>query len=611
LTDIENPIKVEVVKPELCPRYAGLYIKGISVRPSDEWLQAKLKNIGLKPINNIVDITNFILHDVGQPIHAFDADRIKDNKIIVREAFAGENFTTLDGVKRKLNGFELMICDNENPLAIAGVFGGLDSGVSESTKNIFIESAYFNPAAVRKSAKAHGLNTDASFRFERGTDPEIVIWALNYAAKLINEMGGGEASRFIIDHYPQPIVPVEIILRYNYVSHITGIEISATEIKTILQSLNINILDANETEIKVAVPSYKNDIISEVDLCEEIIRIYGLNKVELSPKMSIPVSLARTRQMHDFREAMAQNLANKGFNEIMTNSLTKTSYPQITPNHRVPLLNPLSQDMAVLRDTMLFTGLEVIAYNLNRNNHHLQLFEIGKSYNKKNKYEIDSPQYQEWGTDGEIYNETEHCAIYLTGRDEKLNALTPVTAPGFFDLKTIVSSVLDDAGINNFASVEFENKFYKYGITYSVNNKGLAICGAIRNDILKSFDIQQEVFYAAILLTPAFKLSTDEFKKVKLVSKFPSVRRDLSLLIDKNIHFDQLETVARKAERKLLKEIGVFDIYKGDKLGAGKKSYALYFTLQDEEKTLDDHAISNTMNRIQKALESELGAVIR
>jgi phenylalanyl-tRNA synthetase beta chain len=611
LVSIENPIRVNIMDSNLCPRYAGMYIKGINVEPSPDWLKLKLKSIGLKPINNIVDITNFVLHDIGQPIHAFDADKIKNNTINVRLSAEGEKFITLDGVERKLNATELMICDDEGPLAIAGVFGGIESGVSASTKNIFLESAYFNPAAIRKSARAHGLNTDASFRFERGTDPDMVLWALHYTAKLVTEIAGGSASASVIDNYPEKILPVEIHLRYSHVKQIIGKEIDPEEIKTILKSLNIKIITATSSGMIVSVPPYKNDVLAEIDLCEEIIRVHGLNNVPLPGKISTSIILSGKKQLYAFREAMAQNLCSKGYNEIMNNSLTKASYPQVTPNHRVPLLNPLSGDMAVMRDSLLFTGLETMAYNLNRNNHHLQLFELGKTYSKKNKYEIDTPNYQEWGTGGEVYHEEEHCAIFISGKDEKLSALKTVTAPTFYHLKTILTSVLQDAGINNFTTENFENEFYKYGLSFTVNNKVLAICGAVKNSVLKTFDIQQEVLYADIFMETAYKASPKGFIKVKSISKYPAVRRDLSLLIDDGINFDQLETIARKTERKLLKDVGVFDIYKGDKLGEGKKSYALYFMLQDEEKTLDDKSISTAMQRIQKAMETELGAVVR
>lgn len=611
LDTIDNPISVHVSDDSLCPRYAGIYIQNIVVGPSPEWLQQKLKSIGLKPINNLVDISNYVLHDIGQPIHIFDADQIKENKIHVRLSNTGEKFTTLDGVERKLQGTELMICDFEHPMAIAGVFGGIDSGVSLATKNIFIESAYFNPATVRKSARAHALNTDASFRFERGTDPDLVLWALHFTAKLIQECAGGQASSNIIDHYPHPIQPSRIELRFSQLKQIIGKEISKEEIKNILGSLNIKIVNESETALNVEVPAYKNDVTTSIDLCEELLRIHGLNNVPLPGRISTSIILSNKSKLYSFRENLAQHLAHKGYNEIMTNSLTKASYPQVTKENRVELLNPLSSDMGVMRDTLLFTGLEVVAYNLNRNIHQLHLFELGRTYSHKNKSEP-NPAGESFSKGGvSLYKEEEHCAIYITGKEEKLNALKPITAPSFYDVKTLVYELLSDFGLSNLNSISYEDDLLRSGLILTLNNKTIAHFGLVNTKILKQFDISQQVYFVDINLVNMSRMVETGFKKVKPVSKYLSVRRDLSLLIDEQIQFEQLELVARKSERKLLKDVGVFDIYKGDKLGEGKKSYALYFTLQDEENTLEDKDINQAMQRIQQALEKELGAVIR
>ncbi len=608
---IKNPIQVNVTDSSHCQRYAGLYMKDIVVQPSPEWLQNKLKSIGMKPINNIVDITNFVLHDIGQPIHIFDADKIKGEKIEVRLSRDGEVLKTLDGIERKLNGTELMICDAERSLAIAGVFGGMDSGVSASTQNIFIESAFFNPATVRKSARAHGLNTDASFRFERGTDPNTVVWALHYAAKLIAENAGGIISSEIIDIYPDAIKPFQINLRYAYLNQVIGKAMAIPEVHAILEALNIVVLEQTATGIRVEVPAYKNDVTTEIDLCEEVLRVYGLNKVDLPGRISMALDTSMKGQTYASRELLAQNLASKGYNEIMTNSLTKASYAQVTEHLRVPLLNPLSGDMGVMRDTMLFTGLEVVSYNLNRNIYQLQLFELGRTYCQVPKRETAQSVNTERKEANISYQEEEHCAIFITGKDEKLNALKPVTAPSFYHLKTLVMSLLQEMGVANFSAHVIENSFYNYALSFQVNNKIVATVGALKSSILKDFDVSQDVFYADLLLDRIAKVALNGFVQVNPVSKYPSVRRDLSLLIDNAINFEELKRVACKSEQKLLKEVGVFDIYKGDKLGEGKKSYALYFILQNEEKTLDDKAISFAMQKIQEALERELGAVVR
>ena len=605
LASIPNPIKVTVADASHCPRYAGLYIEGITVQESPEWLQAKLKSIGLKPINTIVDITNYVLHDIGQPIHAFDAAKIQGHQINVRLSNSSEKFVTLDGVNRTLEATELMICDEKNPIAIAGVFGGLQSGVSATTTAVFLESAYFNPGTVRKSAKTHALNTDASFRFERGTDPEIVRWALYYTAKLILETAGGNASQEIVDIYPMPIPPFEIKLRYSFLKQIIGKVISAHSVKQILIGLNCTIKAEDEEGLIVVVPSYKNDVTTETDLCEEILRVHGLNNIELPGKITTAIVLESKNQLPTFREKLSQNLCNKGFNEIMTNSLTKVTYNTAQATQRVAVLNPLSSDLGVLRGTMIFSGLEAVAYNLNRNQFHLQLFEIGKTYSVELKGDPSLEKNQK------KYKEEEHCAIFLTGKEEKLSAIKPVTAPNFYTLKTIVEQLLNESGLFQFTTQPSANEYFKYGIAYYYNNKMIAEIGAIENACLKQLDIQQEVFYADLLMKNIYKYSAKGFTQIKAVSKFPSVRRDLSLLIDDNIQFQQLELVAKKAENNLLKEVGVFDIYKGENLGAGKKSYALYFILQDEEKTLDDKSINHAMQRIQVALEKELGALIR
>jgi phenylalanyl-tRNA synthetase beta chain len=604
-------IRVDVADQGMCPRYAGLLIGEVSVGQSPEWLQKRLRSIGLKPINTLVDISNYVLHDIGQPIHIFDADKIAGDTIVVRSAKEGEMLTTLDGIERKLKGTELMICDAQKPLAIAGVFGGLDSGVSATTKNIFIESAYFNPASVRRSARAHALNTDASFRFERGTDPDIVLWALHYTAQLVIENAGGTASVAVTDTNPKPVEPARLVLRFANLSSMIGKSIPREDVKSILAGLNINILTESEDALEVTVPPYKNDVVSETDLIEEVLRVHGLNNIPLPGKISTSLVFENKTDRHAFRESLANNLSYKGYNEIMTNSLIKAGYPEVTEGQRVPLLNPLSNDLGVLRDTLLYSGLEVIAYNLNRSIHQLQLFELGRVYKTKKLNTVETPAPQQWGKEMHGYREEEYCAIFITGRDEKLNALQPVKAPDFYHIKSVVAALLGDNGIDRYASQPSENKMLAYGLSFSMNTKEVATFGAVSKPLLKKFDIGQDVFYAEINMDRLVKLARRGFNTVHPVSKFPAVRRDLSLLLDEQISFADLEQAARKAEKRVLKEVGVFDIYKGDKLGQGKKSYALYFTLGDDEKTLDDRAIHTAMERIQQSLEKELGAVVR
>jgi phenylalanyl-tRNA synthetase beta chain len=592
--EIKNPLEVKVVDTELCPRYSGIFIKGIEVKPSPDWLKEKLQSIGLKPINNIVDITNYVLHDIGQPIHAFDAARLEGNKIEVRLSKPGEKIITLDGVERDLNGTELMICDAKKPVAIAGVFGGAGSGVSESTNSVFIESAYFNPSAIRRSARAHGLNTDASFRFERGADPEIAIWAALYTAKLILENAGGEASAEVIDVYPEKINPAQIILRYSKLNQIVGIEIEKETVKKILDGLNIEIEKEGTEQLTVLVPAYKSDVLQEVDLCEEVLRVYGINNVALPGSVNIPVQGRSGKNLFNLRSRIAKSLAYRGYHEIMANSLVALEANN-NAEATVKLLNPLSQEMATLRDQMLQSGLEAIAYNLNRGMHQLQFFEMGKTYYKKN----------------EKYIEEEHLAIYYVNKEEKWNALQPSAIHPYYNIKSILEETLGSIGIENPEYKNGEHTQLNPCLVVDASKMNIGFMGAVKSSILKKAGIEQPVYYADILVSKLKKIIQSDNTLSKPVPKFPSVRRDLSLLIDEQTSFADLKSAALKAERSLLKDIGVFDIYQGDKIGPGKKSYALYFILQDDERTLEEKTINGAMTRIQKALEADCNAVIR
>lgn len=591
---IENPVTVQVEDAGICPRYAGIYLRNVKVVQSPEWMQEKLRSIGLKPINLLVDCSNYVLHDIGQPIHVFDADKIKGNRIVVRLSANDESITTLDGVERKLNGTEMMICDAERPLAIAGVFGGLDSGVSESTTNIFIESAYFTPANVRKSARRHGLNTDASFRFERGTDPDLVLWALHYTASLIQQATGGEASAKVIDLYPNPIAPREIELRYKSVDRLIGKGIDRNEIKNILDSLQMPSTEMTDG-LRVSVPPFKNDVLLECDLVEEILRVHGLNQVPMADSMHMALAFGKKKSIYNYREKAANYLASNGWNEMMTNSLTKAGTNSPEDVQPVALCNPLSQEMGILRDNMLHTGLEVIAFNLRYGNHQVRVFESGKTYQKKETK----------------YKETEHLALFITGRDEKDNAVVPTRAPGFFTLKTAVSRMLDGCGVQDVTMKAGTHPHLTDAMVIENRNGVLGYFGEVKAAICKAAGITQKVFYADLFTEACYTASVKGFVQARAVPRFPGVRRDLSMLINEDITFARLQEVAQAAERKLLKEVGAFDIYKGDKIEEGKKSYALYFLLQDEERTLDDKTINGAMQRVQQALEKELGAVIR
>ncbi len=593
-SDIANPVDVQVDDAAICPRYAGMYIRNVKAVASPEWMQERLRSIGLKPINLLVDCSNFVLHDIGQPIHVFDADKIKGHKIIVRLSHNEEMITTLDGVDRKLNGTEMMICDAERPLAIAGVFGGLDSGVSDTTTNIFIESAYFTPANVRKSARRHGLNTDAGFRFERGTDPDMVLWALHYTASLIQQATGGEASVQIIDRYPVPVPARTIELRYKSVDRLIGKSIPRDEIKDILQSLQMP-AEVMADGLLVRVPPYKNDVMLECDLVEEILRVHGLNQVPMADSMHMALAFGKKKSMYNYREKASNYLASNGWNEMMTNSLTHAGTASADNNSSVALLNPQSQEMGILRDSMLPSGLEVIAYNLRYGNHQVRVFESGKTYQKKESK----------------YKETEHLALFMSGRDEKDNAVASTRAPGFFLMKTAVARLLDACGVQDVTMKETTHPQLSDAMIIESKNGTLGYFGEVKSPLCKAAGIMQKVFYADLFTEACHAASIKGFILAKPVPRFPGVRRDLSLLIDEAVTFARLQEVASRAERRLLKEVGAFDIYKGDKIEKGKKSYALYFLLQDEERTLDDKTINGAMQRVQQALEKELGAVIR
>ena len=597
LPKADNSKKIEIVieNNDACKRYSGLVISGITVKPSPDWLKNYLLGIGLRPINNVVDITNFVLHDLGQPLHAFDLAKIAGNKIVVKTGLENKKFITLDGVERTLFSNDLMICNVNEPMCIAGVFGGQDSGVSNSTTAIFLEAAYFNPAYVRKTGKQHGLKTDSSFRFERGTDPEMTISALKRAAALIFECAGGSLSMDIVDVYPEKLEPFQVEFSYENCQSLIGKAIDKSVIKHIITSLGIKITKENDTALSLSVPQYKTDVTREADVIEEVMRIYGYNNVEASTMIKFSANYADREKATTSENTVANLLVNFGFNEMMGLSLTKESYYTDTMP-LVKIVNPLSSDLNVMRNTMLFGGLEALAYNINRKQADLKLFEFGKTYQK---IETDFK-----------YAETKHLTLFATGRKYTENPYGENNKVTFAYLKACVENVLNKLAIT-FKTTELTDANFAYGLSIAQKNKHLVSFGLIDKTICKKMDINAEVFYADFNWDNVLSLVGKTKLEFTEIPKFPSVRRDLALLIDKKITYKELEELAFNAERKILKSVNLFDIYEGDKLEAGKKSYALSFTLLDEEATLNDKQIENVMQKLIKTYTEKLGASLR
>jgi len=587
-------IKVVVENEQAAPRYSGVSISGVEVKESPKWLKERLAVIGIRSINNIVDATNYVLHDLGQPLHAFDADEIAGDTVIVKNCPEGTLFKTLDDVERKLSADDLMICDAEKPICIAGVFGGIGSGVKAATKNIFLESAWFNAVAVRKTSKRHGLKTDASFRFERGTDPNMTVFALKRAALLIQELAGGIISSEISDHYPNPVEPFAVEVTYQTIDRLIGQAIPHDEIKGILTALEIQIVREDAEGLSLKVPPYRVDITRDVDIVEEILRIYGYNNIGIPTQVRASLNNSQRPEKDSVQSMISDLLTANGFNEIMSNSLTKSTYSS-SLDTAVKILNPLSSDLDVMRQSMLFSGLEAVAYNQNRRNPDLKLYEFGKVYS----------------VEEEKYIETQRFAIFISGADAAEQWNQKGKPVSFYHLKAVVDGVLAKLNMNDVVVEDATCKKLAYGLQYNLNNKQVVKFGSVAPDALKKTDVDKEVFYADF----NFDLILKQVRKNKIVyaeiSKFPAVRRDLSMLIDKNVTFGQLKQIAQKTERKLLQDVNVFDVYQGDKLPAGKKSYALSFILQDNEKTLTDKAIDATMQKLIYNLEKESGAEIR
>jgi phenylalanyl-tRNA synthetase beta chain len=601
-------VKVKVENTLACPRYSGITIKGIKVQPSPEWLQQCLSAIGLRPINNVVDITNFVLHETGQPLHAFDLAKIDGHQIVVRTCGEGTPFVTLDGVERKLSANDLMICSATRPMCIAGVFGGLDAGVTESTVDVFIESAYFNPVWVRKTARRHGLNTDASFHYERGADPEITLFALKRATLLIQELAGGTVAGAVQDVYPQPVKPAQVALNYKNMARLIGKEIPSPEIQKILQSLDFTITATTAEGLTVSVPTYRVDVTRECDVVEDLLRIYGYNNVEIPKKMLTSVNYRNPSKHEQLQNLLSDYLTANGFNEMMSNSLTQSDYykmtPSFAPENEIKILNPLSSDLNAMRRTLLFGGLEAVSHNINRQYNDLKLYEFGNVY-------FYTPDKAAKGI--AAYTEAPRLALFVTGNAvvQSWNVKPEVT--NFFYLKGYVEKLMERCGIDLYKlnCAEAPNDRFAEGVSYQWNGESLLVMGSIAKKLRSAFGIKQEVYVAEIAFDVLMKAQAQHKVMFTELPKYPEVRRDLALVVDEAVTFEQLRRVAFKTEKRLLKQVGLFDVYRGDKLPEGKKQYALSFVLQDTEKTFTDQQIEHIMQQLLNNFTKETGASLR
>lgn len=592
-------IAVEVKDNELCPRYSGVSISEVKVADSPEWIQNKLKAIGITPINNIVDITNYVLHETGQPLHAFDLDKIKGNKVIVSTVKNKTKFTALDDVERELSSNDLMISNASIPMCIAGIFGGADSGVSESTTDVFLESAYFNPVSIRKTAKRHTLSTDASFRYERGCDPNITIYALKRAALLITEICGGEIASEITDIYPTKIEHFAVELTFAKMDSLIGEKIDREVVKAILKDLEIEIKNTTDDGFSLLVPPFRADVQREVDVIEEILRIYGFNTVAIPPKLNTTISYSDGVNPEKLRNTISDLLSSTGFNEAINNSLTKAEYTaliaEIDSALNVEILNPLSLDLNVMRQSLIFAGLENIAYNQNRRNADVKFYEFGKTYHK-----------QEEG-----YKENQHLQLLVNGKVLAENWNTTSDKADYYFIKEKVEHILTRLGVTKLKSEPISTHGFSDGLMYKFKKEILVCFGKLDKKLCKAFGVKSDVYAADFNWDLVLELAGYTKIKYKEVSKFPEVRRDLSLLVDKSVSFDELMKIAKQADNKILKSVNLFDVYEGDKLPEGKKSYALSFTMADDTKTLTDKYIDKVMEKLMKSLSDKAGAELR
>ncbi|MBI1300651.1 MAG: phenylalanine--tRNA ligase subunit beta [Alphaproteobacteria bacterium] len=596
---VDNTIDIHVDDHGDCPRYAGLTISGVNVGPSPAWLQNYLKALDLEPINSIVDVTNFILHDLGQPLHAFDADKIAGKKLSVKKLQKGEKFVTLDGKERTLSGEELMICDQNGGLCIGGILGGLDSGISDTTTAIFLESACFSPDVIRKGAQFHGIKTDASFRFERGTDPNMPVYALKRAALLIREIAGGKISSQITDLYPNPVEDVAIPVKYRHIDRLIGKRIPADEIQEILSSLEIGVVNVDHDGFTAIVKPYRVDVTREADIIEEILRIYGFEAIPLQENYHADYLASHPeKDANKLQYRMSELMAAQGFQEILTNSLTKATYTAksgfLNPNEDVVIINKLSEDLGVLRQTLLFSGLEVLAHNINRRQKDVKCFEFGSVYKKA----------------ATGYTEEKHLSLFMTGQLTAESWVAPASKVQFQNLYAVVEVLLLKLNLLEITVEMTEEVPFEYGLTLNFGDRRLGTVGLLTGEITRLAEVKQEVFYAILNWEVMLEL-TSGVGRFAEIPKFPEVRRDLSLVLDSGVTFDALRQLAYEVGAPLVKSIGVFDVYKGDKIDASKKAYALSFILQDNSKTLTDKVIDKTMNKLMQAFEKEVGAMIR
>ncbi|MCC8132957.1 MAG: phenylalanine--tRNA ligase subunit beta [Tannerellaceae bacterium] len=612
---IDDPapgIRVTVENQEACPRYSGVTIKGVTVKESPEWLQNYLNVIGLRPINNVVDITNFVLHELGQPLHAFDAGKIKGGQVIVKTMPSGTKFVTLDGIERTLTDQDLMICNTEEAMCIGGVFGGLNSGVTENTTDVFLESANFNPTWIRKTARRFGLNTDSSFRFERGLDPNNTVYVLKRAALLIRELAGGTITGDIQDIYPDPVHPYIVEVTFRKINTLIGKEIPVETVKSILASLEIEVTAETAEGLTLQVPRYRVDVQKDVDVIEEILRIYGYNNVEIGENVKSNLSYETpTDKSYKLQNLISEQLSGGGFHEIMNNSQTRSAYYEELSSypvaHCVMLLNPLSSDLNCMRQTLLFGGLESIEYNIKRKNSNIRFYEFG------NCYQYDADKKRE---DNSLaaYKEEYRLGLWMTGNRVENSWAHPDEKTSVYELKAYVENILTRLGINRKTILfgNLSNDIYTAGLSITtISGRQLGTLGIVNKKICQAVDIETEVAYAEL----SWNLLMKEIKKNKVkfseISKFPAVKRDLALLLDKSVPFSEIEKIATDSDRKLLKQVELFDVYEGKNLPPGKKSYAVSFYLQDESKTLNDKQIDAIMKKIRNNLEQKLGAQLR
>ncbi len=594
----ELSIKVTVEDNIACPRYAGVTISGVDVKPSPSWLQGRLKAIGLSPINNIVDVTNFVLHELGQPLHAFDADQITGKEVIVKKLPKNTSFKTLDEKERKLSENDLMICNPKEGMCIAGVFGGMKSGVTETTKNIFLESAYFDPSHIRKTSSTHGLRTDAAVRFEKSIDPDKVVYALKRAALLIKEVAGGSISSEIVDVYPSEIEPSKVTLRYGRINMLTGLDIPKEKVKSIVEELDIKIDAEIDEALQISVPAYRSDVTREADVIEEVLRIIGFDNIPLGKEVKSTLSFSIQPDRNKLINTTAEFLASNGYHEIMGNSITHSQHydKQLTElkDKIIPLLSYSSADLDALRPSMLFSGLEAIAYNINRSNDRLRLFEFGKTYHKRK--------------DG--FSEKEHLTIFFTGDKAEANWLKKSEGASLFELKSTVEALLQLNGISEWEENPVTNDLFEQVLELRSNKDNIGIGGKLSAPVLKQWGIKQPVFYVDLNWEFIVNHPKTE-KKYRPIPKFPGMKRDLALIIDKSKSFKEIETIAKKTEGQLLRKINLFDVYEDGKLGKDKKSCAVSYFFQHEDRTLTDKEIDDVMSRLMKNYEQQLEATIR